>query len=303
MWLSLIHILDVYKRKGYGKTGKFVEHLFLRNNKTIEHIVDDFLSISRNMNIERSLILKDLDRDCCAVLLCFPEDKKINHILQDLGYNENKHFVYANKIFYGMYDNGLNRPLTYYNWLEFQYAVDIYQSKMQNEIETPSQDCFFYSVGSDYGLTEVLDQFEFDERDAAFDFGCGKGGALVQFHTAGCGRVGGVEFDGNLYQTALHNMIKLGLDSSNIIKGSATGIKKPLDIYNYFYIYNSFQGRVFETTINNLEESYKRTKRNMILIYAGPYCHDIVIKNGIFRFTKSVETVFDVKEVRIYSTC
>lgn len=283
---------------GYGYSGRFCEHLFNRANKKIEYIIDDSAVIDSKINIERSFIIKELDKDTHVILLTFPREDKVVSYLTMLGYEENKNYMFINELFYG--NCGENRKLSYYDWLEYKYNLDITSFKMSKDIESPNKDSLYYSPGIDYSIVDILDNFEFDKNDAVFDFGCGKGEILLFFYAMGVKKVGGVEYDKGLYRTTISNMTKMKINSDGILNDNASRITDVLDEYNYFFMYNPFQGKTFENVINNLEESYKRQKRKMYLIYSGPYCHDVVVRNGIFKFSKTIKTDYSVKNVRVY---
>ncbi len=283
---------------GYGYSGRFCEHLFRRANKQIEHIIDDSAVIDSKVDVERSLILKELDSDTHIVLCAFARDEKVITFLERLGYQENHNFIFIREWFYGNAES--YRKLSYYDWLEYFYRLDITLCVMDNA--RPKGDCNYYSPGIDYSIIDILDHFEFDLDDAVFDFGCGKGGALCLFRAAGISRIGGVEYDQGLYEIAVSNMRKMNLDSQGIINDDAAKVAEQLDNYNYFFMYNPFQGQTFEAVVRNLEDSFKRKKRKMCVIYSGPYCHEILVRNEIFKFSKTIKTDYSVKNVRIYCT-
>ena len=72
--------------------------------------------------------------------------------------------------------------------------------------------------------------------NAVFDFGCGKGGALLLFQKSGVQKLAGVEYDKPLYDILLDNYRKMGLSAENIINGDAALIRSELDDYNRSYI-------------------------------------------------------------------
>jgi len=285
---------------GYGYSGRFCEHLFRRAHKEIEYIIDDSASIDHKLNVERSFILKELDKDTHVVLLAFAREKRVIEFLTKLGYEENENFVFIREWFYG--DEVKNRKLSYYDWLEHLYDIDVTAYRMWDELKTPNAESIYYSPGIDYSIVDILDNFEFDDKDAIFDFGCGKGGTLLLFRSHGIGKAGGVEYDEDLYRIALLNMSKMGEDFSGIINNDAVKVTVELDSYNFFFMYNPFYGRTFERVVANLEESYQRRKRKMYVIYSGPYCHEILVRNGIFKFSKVIQTDYAVKKVRVYCT-
>ena len=142
----------------------------------------------------------------------------------------------------------------------------------------------------------------FDDKDAVFGFGCGKGASLINFIYHGIKKIGGVEYDNELYLILKNNFTKLGIDYSNVIRDDASNVTEKLDEYNYFYMYNPFGGELFSKVIKNLEESYLRNKRRITLIYSGACLHSKVIEGGIIMLTKMVDTDFWLRDVHIYTT-
>lgn len=282
---------------GYEKSGWFIEHLFKRYNKQIEYIVDDSGSMSFKLHIFRSFILESMDKNCVAVLLTFADDGKARSFLEKMGYREGINFMFVRNIFY---HGSTERKLSYYDWLEYKYDLDIINMKTINEIVKPSNDSRCYAAGLDYPLIEVLDNFAFDTDDAIFDFGCGKGNILPLCIKAGINKFGGVEYDPELYRVACNNFQKVGYSISGLINGDASLINKELDSYNIFFIANSFVGITFDKVIQNIQESYDRIKRKIFLIYGGTYCHENVLKNSNFLLAKVIDTDYWVRKVNIY---
>lgn len=282
---------------GYEKSGWFIEHLFKRNNKQIEYIVDDSASMSFKLHIFRSHILESMNKDSVAVLLTFADDEKVRNFLEKLGYREGINFMFVRRIFY---HRNTDRKLSYYDWLEYKYDIDILGMKTIDEIIRPNDDSNCYAAGIDYPLIDVLDNFVFGTDDALFDFGCGKANIFPLCVRAGINAVGGVEYDPELYLIACNNCYKLGYGTNGLIKGDASLVTKELDKYNYFFIQNSFSGKTFDKVIQNIQESYGRKRRKITLIYAGTYCHDRVLENSNFILSKTIDTDYYIRYVNIY---
>lgn len=170
---------------GYERSGWFIEHLFKRYNKQIEYIIDDSFNISFKLQIFRSFILENIDKETVSVLLTFADDGKVRAFLENLGYIEGVNFIFLRDIFYR---GGSDRKLSYYDWMEYKYGVDIIGAKQS---ERPNDDCQIYAAGIDYPLIDVLDNFSFGAKDAIFDFGCGKGNILLLFGKMGISMWGG----------------------------------------------------------------------------------------------------------------
>ena len=80
----------------------------------------------------------------------------------------------------------------------------------------------------------------------------------------------------------------------------ATEATDLLDRYNTFYLYDPFRGDTFRKVIDHIEDSVRRTKRHVRIIYANPWLHKEVEKNGIFRLTKQVNSEFFLNIVNEY---
>lgn len=290
---------------GYDGNGFFIHHLFQRTNKKIEYIVDDRSGMNPKIQIMRSIELEadmQFSPYTTAVILTEKEDEVKEEFLEKHGFVRNINYAYARDFFYPDLNMKGREKLSYYDYLESQFNADILEKKSIGEIARSGEDSLSYSPGLGYTLVDVLDNFTFQTNDAVFDLGCGKGGALMLFHKSGLQKTAGVEYDPGLYRIAVDNFKKLGIPSDGLINADAAQMSEELDAYNYFYIYNSFQGNTFRIVVNNLEKSWERNKRRIIIIYAGPYCHNYIVEHGIFRLSKQIYTDFSVRRVNIYIT-
>ena len=68
-----------------------------------------------------------------------------------------------------------------------------------------------------------------------------------------------------------------------LIKGDAGLVKEPLDKYSIFYFFQPFDDAVFTKCIKNIEESIKRRKRKIRIIYINPYIHKVMDGNPNFQ--------------------
>lgn len=290
---------------GYDGSGFFIHHLFQRVNRKIEYIVDDRSGINPKIKIMRSVELESDEQFSpytTVVIITEDDDKNKEIFLEKRGFVRNVNYVYAYKLLYSNLKNIKWRKLSYYDYLENKYNVDILDKKLISEIERSGQDSLSYSPGLGYTLVDVLDNFVFTSNDAVFDFGCGKGGALLLFLKNGLTKAGGVEYDKELYGIAVDNFKKLGVAVNGLLNADAAQICEELDEYNYFYLYNPFQGDTFKAVINNIEKSWNRNKRRITIIYSGPYCHQSIVEHEIFRLSKQIYTDFFIRMVNIYIT-
>lgn len=284
---------------GYDRSGWFIEHCFKRRNCSIDYIIDDGANICPKIKVYRSIVLEDLDSRTSVVLCTFNRTDDLVLELRKKEYKENENLFFLKNYFYG--DNvSKNRMLSYYDWIESEYGCDIIRMICSKDMSFVNSDCLYYSPGIDYALKDVIDNFVFDIKDAVFDFGFGKGGALLLFKEAGVGIVGGVEYDEKIYNIACDNYKKLGIEDNYLLQGDATEVKEQLDLFNYFFFYNPFQGETFRSVIKNIQESLGRLPRKVTIIYAGSYCSRDILKDGIFVLSKQIYTDYSVRYVNVY---
>lgn len=285
---------------GYGLSGLFLQHLFVRTNRRIEYIVDDS-SVNPKIPVMRSCEIEDILPETCVVIISEERDEKKEEFLKKRGFREDINYIYARKFLYASLNSeDLWKNISYYEYLENKFGVDIVERKFVDKMESPKKDALNYSPGMGYPLIDVLDNFVFQPGDAVFDFGCGKGGALLLFQRSGVSKIAGVEYDKPLYNILLDNFRKMGISAENIINGDAALIKNEIDDYNYFFMYNPFEGETFRQVIDNIEESWKRKRRKVTFIYSGPYCHQYVVAHGILRLSKQIYTDYSVRNVNVY---
>lgn len=278
---------------GYDPGGWFAEHLFRRRNKQIDFIIDAN-PISRAYN---PYYIRHLDPKTTAILITFAPDEQVVEYLSGFGYQENVNYCCLRKLFYG---ENVPYPPGYCRYLERKFGVDIIKPLQPVHRLLPNEGHVYYP-SVDYSLIDVLDNFEWQEGDSVFDFGCGKGEALLLFLKNGISRVGGIEYNDSIYQILLDNFHQLGYPTEGLTQGDAASVAEEIDDYNYFYMYDPFEGDTFSTVIHNLESSCQRKERDMTLIYSVPSCHEVVIKNGYFKLVKQIKTDFLYeKDVNIY---
>ena len=122
-------------------------------------------------------------------------------------------------------------------------------------------------------------------EDAIFDFGCGKGGAMITFLDYGFVNVGGVEYEPKTYAIAKKNFENLGIKNVDLICDDAREIKVTLDKYNWFYFFFPFDKEIFAVVMKNMVDSYNRRKRQIHMIYFTAMDYTFILETGIFKLT------------------
>ncbi len=111
---------------GYGTSGRFVEHLFMRNNRRITSIIDTHNEGEEH--VESPRIIDDSDPLGCFVILTFDMDKEVEKKLYSNAYKKDLDFVYIRAFFYG--NNGLGKPFdSYQRYLEYIIGADFVTCK------------------------------------------------------------------------------------------------------------------------------------------------------------------------------
>ena len=180
------------------------------------------------------------------------------------------------------------RDIQFLEWLEWKYGCNFVTRIHHDFLEVAGEHGGGYGCTTQKEIFPILDHCHCIPQtdDAIFDYGCGKGGALVSFLDYGFQRVGGVEYEPKIYDVLKENINLLELESRvEILYGDAGEIMDPLDSYNWFYFFLPFDNYIFEKCVKAICESYKRKKRKIRIISISPYSHECIEKTDVFRLT------------------
>ncbi len=248
---------------------------------------------SGRADIKKPQSLKDVNMEEAAILLCMRDTVEAEAFLRPMGAVENIHYFKMRELVYG---SEKERPLDFVNWLEYRYGCDFLLGKDNREGERIE-----YTPTPFNTVQKLAAELEIEKGAALFDYGMGKGLALLLFREYGIERIGGVDRDTELYDAAFGNFDKLGITNAELMCNDARDVQD-IDSYNYFYFYNPFVGTIFQRVIDNIVESYRRNVRKMRIIYVNTVCHDMIVDSGIFRLEKQVEVGHWYPMANIYTT-
>jgi SAM-dependent methyltransferase len=141
-----------------------------------------------------------------------------------------------------------------------------------------------YNSSGNRFLQQVVNKLSITSKDAIFDFGCGKGGALVTLAKFPFWKLGGVELSPELHAIAKKNMSRLQMKNVELFCRDAGEITD-LDDYTYLYFFNPFPAVVMEEVMKNAIASLRSRPRKLTIIYYNPVCHDTILKTGVFAKT------------------
>lgn len=128
-------------------------------------------------------------------------------------------------------------------------------------------------------FNRIMKNINLKEDICFFDYGSGKGKALILASEHGICTIGGIEYDEELVNACNQNLERYKEISNtsahfNVVYGDATKYKE-IDEYNLFFVNNSFGGnpseeRLVAKLLKNIEDSLERNKRHINIVYVHP---------------------------------
>lgn len=311
---------------GYGYTGRFLKwYAKYYHSIEVDYIITTDLSFGRayDMELFQSSLLKFDYKDVrdAIIWLAEPKDENITQILEEAGYVQNETYfdfygaVYGLDVSWGEAKGDAferrksgKKDIQFLEWLEWRYGCNFLQIIERENFEVAGEHGAGFRTATQKELFPILDRCHVvpGENDAIFDYGCGKGGAMVSFFDYGFKRVGGVEYEPRIYQLLVENMNRLGLEKEGkiveCIQGDGAKVKEQLDKYNYFYFYQPFDDSVFRKCIDAICDSLKRCKRKAYIIHIIPLSHKCIEESGYFRLTNQFTIDTRQRVVNVYES-
>lgn len=315
--LDRIMILDIHKRIvlfGYDTfTGRFIRwYAKYYHNIECDYLVG--LGYQRGISHEHGIFTRELlefdykDVNNATIWFCTYIDDDLVKYTENKDYRDWIKEIYDNDYMsseknmpndFDVYNKRKvgKRDVQFLEYLEWKYDCNFLQTVVAEDHS--------YSCSTQKEIFPILDAVHLipENNDAVFDFGCGKGGALVTFLDYGFKHVGGVEFDEGLYNVCASNAKKLGLqDEIEVIFGNALDMKLELDAYNWFYFFSPLPKELYSIVIENIVESYNRKKRRIHIIAFNPTYSQNVEDTGIFRLRTQVNVNTLKRVVDVFET-
>lgn len=288
-------------------TGRFIKwYAEYYHNIKIDYLISTDMSRGRayDQEIFRPSVIDFAYRDVknALVWLVEPMTTEIREFLEQHGYVKDKtYFDFYEKI----YGSDINweepedvdifhkrkagrRDIQFLEWLEWKSDCNFITRIPHDYLENAKEHGDGYACTTQKEIFPILDCCHCIPQagDAIFDYGCGKGGALVSFLDYGFLRVGGIEYETKIYDVLKNNMYQLGLGSrAELLYGDAGEVKEQLDKYNWFYFYNPFDEVILKKCAENIAESYERNKRKIHIIFFSPKNYACIEDTGVFRLT------------------
>lgn len=291
---------------GYGYGGRFVQwYAQWAHGITVDYI------ISKNMTsgqlYESEIFRPSLfsfeykDVGACTVWICDNIKQDEKQILVSMGYTEDDklfdvyHMVYGDKNGYEI------QPMQF---LEFKYGCDFVSAIESKNFTVPCEHANSYRATTQKEVFSILDRCHCRPKtgDAFFDFGCGKGTALVAALDYGFEKVGGGEFQPDIFRTLHENRTKLRIPEScmNIHEGDVSVFTK-LDEYNWFYFFQPFDSYILlEKCLKNIRNSLERSPRKATCIFINPINEKLFLENG-FVLWNAFTVAMKQRVVKVYT--
>lgn len=311
---------------GYGYSGRFIAwYAEYYHSIKVDIIVEDKwqYGMPYEFPIFRSSVFDFDYKDVkdSIVWLAIPEDDIILSMIQKNGYVKGKTYFnfleivygqnyineadYADEVFYQK-KRGI-QDVQFMEWLEYFYDCNLVTSIQTEYFDNQNAGGHYYAITTQKEIFPILDKCHCipQENDAIFDFGCGKGGAIISFLDYGFKKAGGVEFEKKIYEVMISNFNNLGIDTKNTVScilGDASKITGELDKYNWFYYFDPFEKDIFADTIKNISDSLKRKPRKITIININPTYHELVLKSGYFRLTNQFTVNMRQRVVDVYTS-
>lgn len=293
---------------GYGYTGRFLRwYARYYHSIEVDYIVS--MDMTRGQAYDQEIFRKSLfdfyykDVKNAIVWLAEPADEEIITLMKKHGYIFNKTYfdfygaIYGDDVYWPDEDANVDiikkrkcgkRDIQFLEWLEWKFGCNFLTAIEGNNLKVAGKHGTAYRVTTQKEIFPMLDRCHCIPGidDAIFDYGCGKGGAMVSFLDYGFTRVGGVEYEPSIYETLKDNIEKLGLESKvELLYGDAGELTDVLDKYNWFYFFYPFDNYIFEKCMMAICDSYKRKTRKIYIISLDPFNYESVEKSGVFRLT------------------
>jgi SAM-dependent methyltransferase len=185
------------------------------------------------------------------------------------------------------------RSRAIYRYQDLRYRVTNYYYERRLRVETIGQvhmkdlgfanaDFVFYDPTGYGAIYAALDKIPLDKSRSTFlDYGCGKGRAVIAAATLPFRRIIGIEISDRLLAIAQKNLDTMRhkrCECVELLHMDATPYVVPEDV-NLIYFYNPFTGQVLHTVVSNIYDSYRRSPREMYIVFFYNHYFENLIKN------------------------
>lgn len=329
--LDSIMVKSIHSRivlYGYGYSGRFIKwYAKYYHNIDIDYVVSFDMRVGQaydNDIFRRSLFDFDYkDVKNAVIWVSEPVNKDTEEFFMSKGYiNEKTYFDFPKRLKKVLQNSSSevskqeenifrqkkeNHDIQFMEWIEAKYNCNFVTAIESKYFEVAGEHGNAYRCTTQKEIFPILDYCHCipTNKDAIFDFGCGKGSALISFLDYGFQNVGGIEYEPKIYDVLIDNMTKLGLIDRDYIKllyGDASKLNQELDEFNWFYFFQPFDNYIFEKCIKAICDSYRRSKRKLRVISISPKNYKCIEDTGIFRLTTQFTVDMRQRVVDVFET-
>lgn len=170
-------------------------------------------------------------------------------------------------------------------------GLDITRTLTEDDLNMPKDVAKLYAPTLKHDMRLILDYFNFQPTDSILDCGVGKGAAVAMMSEYPFRKISGVDISPELIEICKKNLSILGVKNIHLFCEDA-GKFKPLDEYNYFYLFNPFPAITVKRLLNNIEESCKKHPRKITFIYYCVRHPEVLDKHPYFFETGKIPTKY-----------
>lgn len=167
-------------------------------------------------------------------------------------------------------------------------GIDFTKGLTLEELGLTKEEGNIYAASASYDLRKVLKSLEIKTTDAILDLGCGKGAAMYEMSKFPFAKIAGVEINAEMCRVAENNFRQLKLTQLEVFQSDA-GAFQELDGFNCFYLFNPFPEQVLVKVLENIQASFQRLPRKMVIVYYLPARQKLIEDHGFFKFSHTLE--------------
>ncbi len=153
-----------------------------------------------------------------------------------------------------------------------RFGIESSQRRRTERPDTGSSDFVDHQPVSYTDMRQLLDRLTIYSEDVFLDYGSGMGRAVCLAATYSFRSVLGVEVSAEFCRTALQNIQRVGsklrCKDVRIIKADAVRYEVPGDV-SIIFLFNPFGGGALAAVLDNIENSIRKSRRNLRVIFYG----------------------------------
>lgn len=173
---------------------------------------------------------------------------------------------------------------------ERRYGVRTAGQIEPGELGLTGNSCGYRPAGW-LSLRRILPRREVTDHDVFVDLGSGMGRVVLQAASYPFGKVIGVEISEALHNIARDNIQRnrqrLRCPDVELVHADVLEYELPEDV-TVVFLYNPFQGEVFDTVVDRLFQSIERHPRRVRIIYVNPVEEQSLLMTGRIRLVRGV---------------